>query len=83
MTQGLVSFQPSPGPGEQPESIAEVVTEILRAHRNHAGGGELDRQRDPVQSLADLCHCSGVGLAVRCERRVHCLSPFDEQLDRW
>jgi hypothetical protein len=47
----------------------------------HPGGGELDRQRQAIQALADLGHDGRVGLAdvdVRNER----LGSFDEERHR-
>ena len=44
--QGLVVLRAPSGAGEQPEAVVEVVAHLLRAHRHHAGGGQLDGEGD-------------------------------------
>ena len=52
---------------QQPEPIGESVADLDRAHRGHAGGGQLDSQREPVEGLADLGHRGG-GVGLRQTR---------------
>ena len=40
--------------GEQPEAVVEARGELLDRHRAQPRGGELDRQRQPVEAAADL-----------------------------
>ena len=40
--------------GEQPEALAEIVGDPLRRELSATGRGQLDRQRDPVELLADV-----------------------------
>ena len=42
---------------KEPETPLQPVTDVLRAHRHHACGRELDRQRNAVQLSADIDNC--------------------------
>ena len=42
--------------GEEPEPVAEPPRDVVGRHDGHAGRGELDRERDPVETPADLGH---------------------------
>jgi hypothetical protein len=77
--QGLVMRQRGPRPaGQEPEPIAETVAQLLGGERAGTGCGQLDRQRDPVQTPADAGHR---GRVLRCQRegRIHQPGPVDEQ----
>ena len=82
VAEGLMAFEAAAGAGEKPETVIEPVADVLGAHGHHAGRGELDGERDPVETPADLAHCSGVDVAVQHEARVHSAGPFNEQLHR-
>ena len=64
--------------GQQPEALIEQPGDLGRSQRRHPRGGELDRQRDPVQASADLAdggHVTGAQIEVAA-----CGSgPLDEQ----
>ena len=40
--------------GEESEPVAEARRDLVGRHGRHAGGGELDRERDAVEAAADL-----------------------------
>ena len=61
LAQRLVAFQAAPRSRQQSEPVAQAVQHLPGAHRHHPGRRQLDRQRDPIQSPADLDH--------RCRRR--------------
>ena len=54
MAQGLMAFQAAPRPDQQPEPVVEPIAHLGDRHRLQARGGQLDRQRDPVEATADL-----------------------------
>ena len=49
-----------PAAGQQPEPLIQQPGDRGRAQRRHPRGGQLDRQRDPVQAPADLADRRGV-----------------------
>ena len=49
--------------GEQPEPVVEAGRDLLERQGPQPGGGQLDRQRHPVEPAADLT------TAARCRRR--------------
>ena len=67
-------------PGQQTEPVAQPHRDVVRRHRRDARRRELDRQRDAVESLADLDDRGHVGIAKR-ERRVGGGGPLGEQPD--
>ncbi len=55
-----------PGAGRQQlEALIEVLHQISRAEAAHPGGGQLDRQRQPVEPLAQRRHGRGDGVGER------------------
>ena len=52
-------------PGQQRQPPVEALEQHRRGERAHAGGGELDREREPVEAPADL----GDDLAVAVPER--------------
>ena len=67
-------------PGQQAEPVAQPHGDVVRRHGRDARRGELDRQRDAVESLADLHDRGHVGIAKR-ERRIGRRGPLGEQPD--
>ena len=51
-----------PTPGQQAEPVAQPHRDVVRRHRRDARRRELDRQRDAVESLADLHDRGDVGI---------------------
>jgi len=41
---------------EQQKDVVHPPRDLLHGERAHAGGGELNRERDAVQAVADLSH---------------------------
>jgi len=70
-----------PGAGEQPQRVVQPDGDPVHRHRRDPPGGELDRQRQPVQARADRRH-GGRVLLGEGERRVDRGGPLDEQPDR-
>ena len=71
--------------GEVDRSRAQRVEDVLesgeqrrRCEQPRAGRGELDRQRQPVETSADLHHGGGVGV-VHGELAAHGPGPLDEE----
>ena len=52
--------------GEERQPVLEPGEQLARLQHLDAGGGELDREWQPVEPLADLRD-----LAVRCEARTN------------
>ena len=75
-------FHPAPPPGQQTETVIEAVTHVGRAHRHHPCRGQLDAQRDPVQTPADFRHRHRVGVVGQTEPGHHRPGPFHEQRHR-
>ena len=66
---------------EQAEPVVQTRGELLDRNRPQAGGRQLDRQRDAIESLA----CLGHGCCVRAgqsEARPVQTRALDEQADR-
>jgi hypothetical protein len=68
-------------PSQQPEPFIEQARNIGRAERHGPGGGELDREWDPIETTTDL---ADHGSRRRIENEVgsHRPRPIREQLDR-
>jgi len=64
--------------GEQSERVVEGGNEFRRGGYIHARGGELDRQRQPIEAGADPVHAR----FVQREGRVDGSGSVDEQLGR-
>ncbi len=68
------STVPRRAAGEQPEALVEALGELPRVHRGHPGRGELDRQRDAVETPADFGDVAAAFFAcdveVRSRRRA-------------
>ena len=74
-----LTFRARCRPLQEPVPIGESVPDLHRAHGGHAGSGQLDPQREPVQGLADLGHRGG-GVRLReAEVRSHGSGSIDEQ----
>ena len=69
------------GRGEEAEPVAEAGEEIGRAQQPDPGGGQLDRQRQPVQMPAYLGNDRAVLFGQR-EAMTGRRGALDEQLDR-
>ena len=66
---------------QQPEPLIETTCDLRRRHRTNPRGGELDRQRDPIQATTDLHHRRNVPL-VDTEPLGRCRCAVREQPDR-
>jgi hypothetical protein len=67
--------------GQQPEAVVQTRRDLRGRQRPHPGGGQLDGQRDPVESLAD--GVDGVSVAVVDDEPGHdVVGPVREQADR-
>ena len=71
---------PSPEPESSRNRSSEVVAHLLRAHRHHAGGGQLDGEGDAVEPLADRGDRGGFVGIVEREAGLHRLGSLDEEL---
>jgi hypothetical protein len=49
--------------GQQPQTVLETCGDLVKADRRDPYRGELDRQRNPVQVLADLDDPRGLVVA--------------------
>ncbi len=79
--QGPVALDARPSPaGQQTEHVVEAIGDLGGTQRAGPGRGQLDRQRDAVESAADPG--DGLGVSGRVERGARLLGPQDEQL-RW
>jgi hypothetical protein len=65
-------------PGQQAESIVEPRRDLLDREHLHPARRELDRERDPVQPVADLGHPRRVLVRHR-EARLDHAGPIDEE----
>src|SRR5260370_34588780 len=63
------------------EAIVESMQHLVRTEDVHARGGQLDSQRDPIQTLTDLRHWPGVQVGQR-EARQRRTRPITEQANR-
>src|SRR5580765_753527 len=63
---------------EESEAVVEAAGQRGRSERVHTGGRELERQREPVQPVADPGDC-GRRLAVERETRRNGTGALDEQ----
>ena len=67
--------------GEQGEAVAHRGEQACHAEQRRARGGQLDRQRQAVERVAQLDHRGGVG-AVEREMAVEGAHPLDEERHR-
>jgi hypothetical protein len=67
--------------GEEGEALVETGHHLLELEGVEPGGGQLDRQREPIQSGDQLLHLVA-GVSVRVEVRGRGAGSFDEELDR-
>jgi len=59
--QGLLARQRGArARGEQPEALVQPRGQLVRRQRTHPCGGQLDRQRQPVELSAHLPHRGGI-----------------------
>ena len=66
---------------QQFEALVKVLHKLGRAEAAHPGGGQLDRQRQPVQPLAQRRHGRGDGVGER-EAGRHGRRTVDKQAHR-
>ena len=79
--EGLLPGQRRAGAaGQEPEAIVEAVRELLHGDHAHAGGRQLDRQREPVEARADVLD-DGAGIE-RALGRASGAGAVGEELDR-
>ena len=71
----------APAPGQQRQPPRQAGQQGRRREEGAPGGGQLDRQRQPVQPVADGRHRPGV-LVREGERGVGRPRPVDEEPDR-
>ena len=69
------------GAAQHVEALIEDRQQIARRDRSRPGGGELDRQRQSVESTAQLGDI-GEQRRVRLQRRSRCRRPLEEQRNR-
>ena len=80
--QGLLAAHGGAGAaGEQAEPVVQAVDDLARRERPHARRGQLDGQRNTVQTTADLRHRHR--LRRRSEVGPHPAGAVGEQLDRF
>ena len=65
---------------EETEAVVELHCDLLGAEVTQSGGGELDRERDAVEVLADLRHGGGVGVGD-AKRWTGATATVDEERD--
>jgi len=65
--------------GEHPEALVQARAQSFHAEQGHARGGELDRQRNPIEPAADFDHRLAVFMRQR-KARIDALHPREEQL---
>ena len=82
VAQRLMAFQPASSACKQPEPVTQPVTHILCGHRHHPRRGQLDRQHNPIQALADLDHRAELSVALNGKPGVRGPGTFNEQLNR-
>ena len=63
------------------QALVELVRELVRREDMQGGGGQLDRQRDPVEAPADRRGEGGIGRG-RLDLRAADRGPGEEQGDR-
>ena len=66
---------------QQAEPVGEPVPDLDRTHRRHAGRGQLDAERQPVDGLADLRHRRRGLRVLELEVAAGRAGPLDEQGD--
>jgi hypothetical protein len=71
---------PGARPGEQLEATVEVLRDLTRGERPDARRRQLDRERQPVEALADVSHGLRVAVA-QLEVPDREPRPVGEQLD--
>ena len=66
---------------EELEALVEPRDQIFGSQGTHARRGELDRERDPVETATQLGHCARVAIGER-EVGLGIVRPIHEQLHR-
>ena len=66
---------------QQPEAVVQPLCDRVRPQRAEAGRGELDREREAVEPVADANHVAGVPV-LEGEAGGGGARPLDEQADR-
>ena len=64
--------------GEQPEPVIQMGEDVRRGTRTHACGGQLERQRDPVEAPAQPGEGWGIAVA-HAEPITGIGGPLDEE----
>ncbi len=81
-TQRPVAARRAPvATGQQPEAVVQPQQHLLHRQGPQPSGSELQRQRNPVEAVAELPHGPPLGLR-RLPARPHPPSPLREQLHR-
>ncbi len=79
LPQAALTFRP----GQHSESVGqETLLQVGRRQRDHAGRGQLDRERESVETATNLGHDLGRLGIGDIERRVDGACALDEELDR-
>ena len=79
--QGLLAaYRGARTAGQQPEPVMQAVEDFGQRQRAHPCGGELDRQRQPIEARADFGHDCGVVVGDG-EIGASVASPVGEQFD--
>ncbi len=65
---------------QQPEAVVQTLEDVGQRRGSDAPGGELDRQRDPVEPATDRLDRGTIGLRHR-HRVVNRLGPLTEELE--
>ncbi len=79
LDERAVALGRAASPGQQTEALAERVGDLTDRERLRPRRRQLDRQRQTVESLADVQDVGFLGLARR-EAGTNGAGPFDEQL---
>jgi len=74
----LPAHRGSKAADQQAKALIQTDCDLLDAQRSEASGSQLDRQRDAIQSLADLCHGPRIASSDR-ERWHHQPRPVREE----
>src|SRR4051812_2909324 len=77
----LLMWQLAGAAGQKPETIGQTNGDLFGRQYSDPRGGQLNRQRDPIDSTADLTDGCSIALA-QLQARCSGLCPFHEQIDR-
>src|SRR5687767_3018138 len=79
--QSLVSSLRNSPAGKQPETLVEPLEDVASSHDSHTRGGELERERQAIQSTAKLSDVGRI-LCRHLEVNAGCKRSVAEQTDR-